>query len=488
VRFVFAALVLAVAPADAQTPDQWASARDTIRQVMARQNLPSVTVAVAKGGKILWEEGFGWADREKMLRATPNTLYSLASISKPYTATAMMTLVEQHRVDLDRPANDYLGPTKLIGLAGDASGATVRRVMSHTAGLPTHYDFFFANQPYPRLSNDEAIARYGILVSPPGEVYEYSNLGYGIIDHIIGRTSGMDYADFMRANVFVPLGLTHTSVGIGEGLEEFIAQRYDLKNKPLPFFDFDHRGASAIYGSAHYLVRFAMFHLKDHLRDQKQILSDATIDSMQMPVAPGNYGLGWITGGAGATRTFYHSGGMNGVATLFVMYPADDAAIVVLSNFFGADVGRVEREIERILVPKYAEARRAAARPPVASSKFAAPNELIGEWSGTVRTWERTIPLTLVVQTDGDIHVRLANQRETLLNEAHWEGNNLVGTFSGTIPTTDASRWQHEIVLSLRLRNGGSLLNGFAAAITTTEPAYFGLSSYASLTRKGAER
>src|SRR5262249_6063488 len=387
------ALARAQKPATAAA-DSWGSVRDTVRAVMTRTDAPSVSVAVARKGKIIWEESFGWADREKMIRATPNTMYSLASISKPFTATGLMTLVERGAIDLDHPANDPRGTGKLTGLAGDASRATVRRVMTHTAGLPLHYQFYYVNQPYPVLSNDETIARYAILVNPPGDVYEYSNLGYGIIDHIIARTSGLDYADFMRANVFVPLDLTHTSIGIPPGLESLVAERYDAKQRPIPFYDFDHRGGSAVYSSAHDLVRFGLFHLKDHLPDQRAILKDATIDAMEQPVAPAPYGLGWLLYDRGGLKVVNHTGGMPGVQTTLTLYPAEDVAIVVLANAV-IDVGRVSREIERVVLPRYAEARRNEPRPQQAgAAKFTPPADYVGEWTGTVRTWDRTMPIS----------------------------------------------------------------------------------------------
>src|SRR5438477_10796643 len=98
-RLALIALLPGIAAAQQpRTTDQWTSVRDTIRSVMMKANVPSVSVAVARHGKILWEEAFGWADRERMIRATPNTMYSLASISKPFTATALMTLVERGTV------------------------------------------------------------------------------------------------------------------------------------------------------------------------------------------------------------------------------------------------------------------------------------------------------------------------------------------------------------------------------------------------------
>ncbi|GIW51518.1 MAG: hypothetical protein KatS3mg081_0873 [Gemmatimonadales bacterium] len=256
----------------AQAPAQFAEARAFIQQLMAERDLPSVAVAVVKDGKIVWEEGFGWADRERRVPATERTPYSLASISKPITATGLMVLAERGAVDLDRPANDYLRKAKLTGLAGDASGATVRRVLSHTAGLPLHYEFFYRDAPYSERKMEDAIARYGILVYPPGSAYVYSNLGYGVIDQIIESVSGKSYPEFMRSEVFEPLGMRHSSVHLAPELEGVAAQRYDGRRRPIPYYDFDHDGGSAVYASAHDLARFALFHLETPLADQRRIL------------------------------------------------------------------------------------------------------------------------------------------------------------------------------------------------------------------------
>ena len=482
-------LSLVLAAPDSVALDRWDSIRAQIRQTMTAGNLPSISVAVAHGGKIVWEESFGWADRERMIAAAPHTMYSLASISKPMTATGLMTLVERGAIDLDKPANDYLGTGKLTGLAGDAKGATVRRVLSHTAGLPLHYQFYYSTNDYRPTSNDETIARYGILVNPPGDVYEYSNLGFGILDHIIARTSGMDYADYLRTQVFIPLGMTRTSVGIAPGLEPYAAQRYDTRQQPIPFYDFDHRGGSAVYSSAHDLVRFGMFHLKDHLSDQKAILKDETIDRMHQPISPAQYGLGWaVLADDNGYLRYNHTGGMPGVATVLNLYPAERLAVVVLTNASGGNIGRIANEIAATVLPKYAETRQQRtaqpAAPAVAPAAFKPTAELLGEWSGTIRTWEREVPLTLVVQPDGDVHVRLGSELRALLNQVSWRDNNLRGRFSGTMPTSDARRWPHSIMLNLRLRNG--MLSGMATAQTTAEPVFFALTSFASLKKAGS--
>jgi CubicO group peptidase (beta-lactamase class C family) len=218
----FRVLTLLLLALPSLAADQFDGIRTFIRQRLTETSTPSVAVAVARDGRILREEGFGWADREKLTPATADTMYSLASISKPITATGLMILVQGAKVALDRPVNDYLGNARLRARVGNAADATVR-VANHTSGLPLHYQFSYADEPYRRPSMDETILRYGQLVRPPGEQYEYSNLGFGILDYVIARVSGRAYEDYMRQDVFVPLGLNHTSVGIGPGLEQFAA-------------------------------------------------------------------------------------------------------------------------------------------------------------------------------------------------------------------------------------------------------------------------
>jgi CubicO group peptidase (beta-lactamase class C family) len=431
------------------------------------------------------------ADRERMVPATQHTMYSLASISKPITATALMKLVERGRIQLDRPVNEYLGAGRLTTAGGDASRATVRHVLTHTAGLPLHYQFFYANASYERPAMDQTISRYGIVVTPPGDVFQYSNLGYGIIDHIIARTSGQSYADFMRNEVFLPLGLTHTSIDIGQGLEQFVAQRYDSKQRPIPFYTFDHPGGSAVYSSAHDLVRFGMFHLKNRLPEQRRILADSTIDAMQrLPAtdtAANSYALGWgITRDDNGYRRVSHSGGMPGVATILSLYPSENVAIAVMTNKSDGAPFRVAEEIAAALLPRYAATRaerraRQANAAPTTPPAFP-PADLLGSWTGTLRTYDgSTTPIAMLFQQDGDVHVTLGNQLKALLNGASYNNGNLFGRFVGTIPSDEQRRHPHSVLLNLRLRDGA--LRGQASAQTTEEPVYYALTSYVELTK-----
>ena len=443
---------------------------------------------LAREGRIVWEEGFGWADRERRIPATEHTMFSLASISKPITATGLMRLVEEGKVDLDAPANRYLGLGQLTGLAGPAEQATVRRVMTHTAGLPLHYTFYYAgvngdDEP----SMDQAISRYGILVYPPGQAYQYSTLGYGLIDHIIERVSGVPYADYMRTRVFAPLGLTRMSVHVGPGLEPYVAQRYDSKLRPIPFYDFDHDGGSAVWSSAHDLVRFGMFYLKEHLPDQQRILADSTIDAMHRSLTPPGseleYGLGWFFLNEFGWRRVSHTGGMPGVATILAIYPSERVAAVVLTNKAATPYERILQDLLSVIFPaRYADSlrvRRAQARRPEQPQPFAPSADLAGEWTGTLRTWERTVPFKLTLEADGDVVARMGDAAPARVNDVRWNNGALSGRFAGTVPTPDAERHRHSVLLQLRLYDGR--LKGQATAQTTDEPVYFALTSYLEL-------
>jgi len=170
-----------------QAPDL-SAIRHEIQANVAAGRVPGLSVAVAKNGKIAWEEGFGWADVEKKTRATANTRYYIASVTKTITATAIMQLQERGKLRLDNPVNDYLGSAKLHSPLWDVSDATIRRVLSHTAGLTTFARSCLVGQS--GCAIDEEIERYGIVFWHPGDRFDYSNLDYGILGEVGARTSG----------------------------------------------------------------------------------------------------------------------------------------------------------------------------------------------------------------------------------------------------------------------------------------------------------
>jgi CubicO group peptidase (beta-lactamase class C family) len=157
--------------------------RAKVAAIVDEGKLPSMAVAVAQGGKILWEEAFGWMDEEDKIEAAPSTIYPIASVSKSLAATGLMTLVEQKKVSLDDPVDRYIAPSKLTVYEGRATAVTVRRILNMTSGIPHGYMVY--DDPHASLDLQEFIKRYGIVVFPPGEIELYSNFSYAALELII---------------------------------------------------------------------------------------------------------------------------------------------------------------------------------------------------------------------------------------------------------------------------------------------------------------
>jgi len=446
--------------------------RNRMKKAVEEEKVPSLAVSVAKDREIVWEQAFGWADLERQVAATPETMYSLASISKPITATALMVLVQQGKVDLDQPANKYLGSVPLVARVGQADEATVRRVANHTAGLPLHYQFFYADEAAVPPPFEETLRRYGNLFTVPGRRHHYSNLGYGVLDHIIAVVSGKPFGVFLHEEVCQPLDLPRMALGVPAELADQQALRYDGQRRPIPPYTFDHPGASAVYSSVHDLCRFGMFHLKDHLPDQKPILSDASIEAMQQP-GRFHYGVGWGVGKHPHGYTLVaHDGGMPGVSTTLILVPEQDICVTVLANASSPIPAGVADSVLRVLLPKRdtpkpdetAQEGTDSTNDATSDTKEATRDEFLGVWKGQIATHQGERPLVLDIKSADDIHVRLGKELWTLINDARINQGWLRGRFAGDLGTDDASRQPHYVHLELRLRDG--VLGGAAVAIS----------------------
>jgi CubicO group peptidase (beta-lactamase class C family) len=460
-----------------------------IEQLILKGEIPSLSVAVARDGKIIWEKGFGLANKEKNIPATNHTKYKLASISKQLTATGLMILVERGLIDLDKPVNDYLGKVKLYARIGDAEEATVRRVVNHTSGMPLHSQHFYKTESYQPPPMDETISRYGILVTVPGERFQYSNLGYGLIGYVISRTSGKSYADFMHEEVFVPLGMDRTSVYLGQGLEDGQAVTYAPDDSVVPPYLSDSPGATAIVSSAHDLIRFGMFHLKNNLPDQRAIITEATIDKMQIPspetgpleeweCAGSGYGIGWVISTTKDNlRAVRHDGGAVGVSTTLTLIPKENIAVVILSNTKTKWRGAILIGILRSLLPNKLIDFPAPADKVAKKSQPTFEKELIGLWEGHAHTYEGEIPLVFNINASGSVYAKMGDQSRTILQDVSYNhdpnqimmntngGFFLRGWIQGKLETEDVNRGKpYKLWLELKLRD--NVLNGSLIAFS----------------------
>jgi CubicO group peptidase (beta-lactamase class C family) len=495
-RKLLAALLLAVAPTafcsaqetrDSTTPfdSRFQALREFVMKDIATGRVPSVSIAVAQNGEVVWAEAFGWADKENGIPAAPNTMYRMASISKPITATAIMRLADSGLVDLDAPIQEYLGGLTLRYYTGTPEEVTVRRVLQHRAGLPAHDQAFYLDEEPERRSFEETVRRYGIVVFEPGLEFIYANLGYMLLARAVEQVTGLDFPRYVRDSVFTPLGMGACQVFVaGDEFEVPPAKSYyGINGEPVPRSTSAYPGPDDVYCSAQDLLRFAMFHLKDHLPDQMQILSDSAIDEMQRQNPPSNtrYGLGWsFDVDRLGFRSMYHGGQTIGVSNFIVFVPSEDLAVVILANtdYSASRLLHIQGAVRAALIPEYGvvnpwasdaadplqyEADTSAVPAIDAVSTQPFPEEMLGTWEGKIVAYDREIDVSLVLSNAEGARIELSGQGEYPVSFTVISSGFLLGTFPGRITTADIERYHNWIRLAIQ--RTGDTLSGQATAV-----------------------
>ncbi len=429
--------------------EEWKSVQNEMAAFLQNTGAPSVSIAVAINGRIVFAQAAGFADRALRIAATPETAYSIASITKPITATAVMRLVERGAIGLDDPANKYLGRSKLRGWKDDADNITVRRLLSHTAGLPEHLDLHYADESDTLTPIETTLSRYGVAAFQPGEIYQYSNLGYGILASIVARQSRRSFDEAMRQEVFSALGMAQSMVR-GSKAPVGVAQRYDAHGKLIPdYFMFDVDGASAAYASASDLAKFGLMHLGVNAAGAPRFLSDTSRSLMQKrqtPIDGAAYGLGWELSQERGTSFVMHSGGMPGVRARLTLVPDKNAVIVILVNAEAWPTELYEHLLSIVGVPAALPSGNA-----IDAAKPVIPTEFAGKWAGKLLTHESTVPFSLIVRPDGNAMAALGEEITSPVDEIAYIDGFLYGFVAGTSPTADARRRPGKVWMQLRL-------------------------------------
>lgn len=283
---------------------------------------------VAQDGEVVIAKGYGNADDN-----APNTVqtrFRLASITKQFTAAAILALQQDGKLTVDDAICAYLDPCP------DAwKPLTIRHLLTHTSGLVDYTAFadFEPTEMNP-TTPQELVERFrGFPFSfTPGTLYHYCNSNYVLLGLIIERVSGMEYADYLEQRFFAPLGMTDTGYDTNRGAIIGGAQGYVVPGKRSGFLD-----ASTLYAAGGLYSTVGDLFRWDQALATEEALSRAQLDQMFTP-ALRNYGFGWKIEIIDGRRRISHPGNMTGVATFFARYPDDQATIIVLANMEYANV------------------------------------------------------------------------------------------------------------------------------------------------------
>lgn len=304
---------------------------DEIDSLFARYSgdVPGASVLVIRGGKAIVSRSYGFADLEKQVRSTPATNYRLASVTKQFTATAVLLLAQDGRLSLDDPARRWL-PSLPLSL----DSIRIRHLLSHTSGVLDYEDLMDPN-------TEVQITDAGVLslleaadstYFKPGSGYRYSNSGYALLALIVERVSGKRFATFLDERIFKPLGMKHT-VAFVDGVSTVSNRAFGYTMRDSAWVRKDQSSTSAVLGDGGIYSSIDDLAKWDaSLYDSRLLNDESRRMAFSRQTATDNqdvsYGFGWrITG-----ETLWHSGETSGFRNVIVRYPARRLTVVILTN------------------------------------------------------------------------------------------------------------------------------------------------------------
>jgi CubicO group peptidase (beta-lactamase class C family) len=275
---------------DARTPAPHALTHDDVEayfdgffpDAMTRSDIAGAVVVVVKDGQVLLEKGYGYSDVETRAPVDPaRTLFRPGSISKLFTWTAVMQLVEQGKLNLDRNVNDYLD-FKIPDAFGKP--ITLRNLMTHTAGFEEQIKGLMVDDPAQfHTLRDAVVGRTPTRIYPPGEVSAYSNYGAALAGYIVQRVSGEKFEDYVARHIFAPLKMEHSTFvqPPPPALARDMSKGYFVpERKAQPFEFISLRPAGGLSATADDMARFMIAHLNHGAYDGAEILKPETADLM----------------------------------------------------------------------------------------------------------------------------------------------------------------------------------------------------------------
>lgn len=471
--------------------ERFSALRSEILDRVRKGDFPSVSVGVFKDGRVVWEESFGWADKENRIAATPCTPYGLASMGKSVTAAAILVLVSRGMIDLEAPVSKYLDDLSVTVYEGRPEQVTIRRLLNMTAEIP-HGNATFHDEKQARQYSAGLIKNRGIVVFPPGEVYLYSNFSFAVLERVIEKVSGKSYPEFLAAEVFAPLGMTNSFVGVGKhGQMIPAAERYASNGTRLaPRYPVP-ESSLAMYSSIDGLLNYAQFHLNVPQFKGRRIFDSRFLEQMHRlrGEAPhSNLALGIGSGNLDNKRTMLlTNGNAGGIQSTLIMIPEDGLAVICLVNSNRLLSDELAFRMTDRLAPGFLDYinTQIGNYEKWEHSPYQPTKELLGEWKGFVETRNGQVAFTMLFQPDGDVHVKVGDQLETILTDVSWRGGLLSGEFTGEIQMEESAGRPTTFTISLLAKE--NRLSGYVSSNFTNEKGSFSLGTYVRLLKSTAD-
>ncbi len=337
-------------------PAAVASTRAVDRYVvlqMQQLRLPGLALAVIRDGKPLIMRSYGIADLENQTAVTSDTVFELGSVSKQFTAMAILRLVEEGRIRLDDPITLHLPE-----LPDDWRDVTIRHLLNHASGIREYLSIEGLPDAAHRLAHRDMTRLFGERVPrefPPGETWSYSNTGYLLLGDIIERASGQSYWDFLESRIFGPAGMKSTGSSAPRTLIRRRARGYgwgDGVYENRPALSENAYAAGAIVSTLADMIRWEALLQRQGVVGRDSYLEMWTPLSLNdRSTPPFNYGFGWVVDRENGERAVFHSGGTPGFSSAIRRYPDRRITVIVLANHGDRILDHIPMEVAALVAP-----------------------------------------------------------------------------------------------------------------------------------------
>jgi D-alanyl-D-alanine carboxypeptidase len=321
-------LALSALDAFATADSDLAIKAEALIQPLVKADRFSGAVLVARNGKPVFRKGFGLANREWSIPNDPTTKFRIGSITKQFTAAAILQLAEAGKLSIDDLVSKYYADAPAAW-----SDITIRHLLTHTSGIPDYTNIpHFFEEDNKRDRTPEEILKLTSdkpLAFAPGSRFAYDNSGYVFLGYIIEKASGENYADYMQHHIFDPLGMKSTGYDFSETVLAKRAAGYKWDHEKIVNARFLSMTEPFSAGSLYSTVDDML--IWDRALRAGTLLKAASLQAMFTDYGHA-YGFGWIINDFSGHQHIAHGGGINGFATQFDRFPKDKLTIVVFSN------------------------------------------------------------------------------------------------------------------------------------------------------------
>jgi CubicO group peptidase (beta-lactamase class C family) len=326
---------------------------DYIQLRMEKEHLPGLSLAVLKDGKLIKLKGYGYADLELRVPASPETVYQVGSITKQFTAATILLLVQEGRIRLDDRISNYINGTPEAW-----KDITIRHLLTHTSGLPGQAIPTTDKTMFADYTEEEMVrsAMALALLSPPGTRFSYGNLEYDLLAIIVERVSGKPFGDFLQERIFQPLNMTSTRINDRRAIIPNRAQAYLWKSGNLEKRE-PEVSPTMFLGSGSMISTVVDLAKWDAALYSDIILNAKSRTAMWTPSKLSNgtdtdYGFGWMISSIKGHIDVHHNGAMNGFVGNISRFVADQLTVIVLVNQSGlSNTERIATGVARLYVP-----------------------------------------------------------------------------------------------------------------------------------------